>query len=418
MTATQHKPAWPTRDTQRRFFQDLLARQALPAAPPLACDAGVKPSVALVFRALLRLEPIAGVRDDDSREVLPEEVRSEAQAAPEDDMPSLEQSWALRLRQGLSKTRGRLAAHVSSLLLGVGAKIDAKLFEDIESELLAADVGIAATERLMDQLQVAFTRNPKLGPDDLYAVLRTEMQNIFAIPGARPNPLIGSERLAQKPFVLLIVGVNGVGKTTTIGKLAKLQQHLGRKVLLAAGDTFRAAAIDQLKTWGERLGVPVIAQQPGADSAAVIFDAYRAAQARGVDVLIADTAGRLHTQNHLMDELRKVKRVLQKIDAAAPHAVLLVLDAGNGQNALNQARVFHETMSVSGIALTKLDGTARGGISFAICETLKLPLWFIGVGEQADDLRPFVAEDFVGALLRQEPSRQEPLRQKPLRQES
>ncbi|MEJ2755962.1 MAG: hypothetical protein P8104_09065 [Gammaproteobacteria bacterium] len=180
----------------------------------------------------------------------------------------------------------------------------------------------------------------------------------------------------------------------------------------------RAAAIDQLKNWGERLGVPVIAQQPGADSAAVIFDAYRAAQARGVDVLIADTAGRLHTQNHLMDELRKVKRVLQKIDAAAPHAVLLVLDAGNGQYALNQARVFHETMSVSGIALTKLDGTARGGISFAICETLKLPLWFIGVGEQADDLRPFVAEDFVGALLRQEPSRQEPLRQKPLRQES
>jgi len=304
-------------------------------------------------------------------------------------------SWSSRLSQGLSKTRSRLVSQISGLL-STGKKLDAEALEDIENELLSADVGLEATDRIINRLKELVSNSDSTFDESaLYDALTAEMCSILDVPGE--NPLM--QPLEHQPFVLMVVGVNGVGKTTTIGKIAKHQSDMGRKVMLAAGDTFRAAATEQLKVWGERLSIPVIAQQAGADSASVVFDAVNAAKARGVDLLIADTAGRLHTKDHLMNELKKVKRVTQKIDDLAPHAVLLVLDAGNGQNALNQAKVFHEAVSVSGIALTKLDGTARGGISFAICETLGLPLWFIGVGEQAEDLRPFNAKDFVQALL-------------------
>jgi fused signal recognition particle receptor len=403
--------SWPSAADQRDFYQSLLSqvrqpvaypttgrelfyRSVLAATPvPLAGLPEVEPPGApaqLVAPVQPSTEPVsvAPVADKSALSPVPEKAKDQP-AAP---------AWSTRLRQGLSKTRGRLAAHLSTLFRP-GVKIDAELLEDIESELLSADVGIEATDRIMAQLQEQAKANQVTDADALYQELRSEMLRILSVSDSG-NPLLGD--LSHHPFVLLVIGVNGVGKTTTIGKIAKFQRDQGRSVILAAGDTFRAAAVDQLKTWGQRLEVPVIAQETGADSAAVVFDALNAAKARKADLLIADTAGRLHTQEHLMDELRKVKRVLQKIDPEAPHGVLLVLDAGNGQNALNQAKVFHEAMAVSGIALTKLDGTAKGGISFAICQTLKLPLWFIGVGEQADDLRPFVAEDFVDALLNQQ----------------
>ncbi len=305
------------------------------------------------------------------------------------------QSWQQRLKQNLSKTRKQWGSHVSALIMG-GRSIDDDLLEEIESQLLAADVGIEATGRLIHHLTEQHKQQKLKSSQSVYRALTAEMVSILS--SNVENPLL-RETLSSKPFVLLVVGVNGVGKTTTIGKIAHLQKSLGRKVLLAAGDTFRAAAIEQLGAWGQRLEIPVIAQKSGADSASVIYDGFSAAMARGRDLLIADTAGRLHTKSNLMQELAKVKRVLQKLDPAAPHAVLLVLDAGNGQNALLQAREFHKAVGVSGIALTKLDGTAKGGISLAIRETLDLPLWYIGVGESIQDLRPFNPKDFVDVLL-------------------
>jgi fused signal recognition particle receptor len=403
--------SWPSAAAQQAFYQALLTRPSVVLTQVSLPEGGVK--VVAFYRQALSLEgPALGAvlpkslpvteapppPPSSPTEVIAEPVQamesSESESISATEVPE-QVGWSERLRQGLSKTRGRLASHLS-ILFRPGVKIDAELLEDIESELLSADVGIEATDRIMSKLKAQAKNNQVSDADTLYQELRHEMLRILAVSDAG-NPLLGE--LSHNPYVLLVIGVNGVGKTTTIGKIAKFQRDQGRSVVLAAGDTFRAAAVDQLKTWGKRLNVPVIAQETGADSAAVVFDALNAAKARKADLLIADTAGRLHTQSHLMDELRKVKRVLQKIDPQAPHGVLLVLDAGNGQNALSQARVFHEAMAVSGIALTKLDGTARGGISFAICETIKLPLWFVGVGEQADDLRPFVAEDFVDALL-------------------
>ncbi|HEX9801805.1 MAG TPA: signal recognition particle-docking protein FtsY [Gammaproteobacteria bacterium] len=298
-----------------------------------------------------------------------------------------------RLKSGLSRTRSTFTAGIGDLVLG-RKEIDDELLEEIETQLLVADMGVEATQAIIGDLTQRVSRKQLGDSEALMAALREDM---LAMLEPSSEPLQIDAR--KKPFVILVVGINGAGKTTTIGKLARRLQNEGRSVMLAAGDTFRAAAVEQLQVWGERNSIPVIAQHSGADSASVIFDAVQAAQARGIDVVIADTAGRLHTQANLMEELKKVRRVMGKLDASAPHEVLLVLDAGTGQNALNQAQQFHAAVQVSGIALTKLDGTAKGGIIFAIAKKIGLPIRFIGVGEGIDDLRVFEAKEFVDALF-------------------
>lgn len=277
---------------------------------------------------------------------------------------------------------------IANLLLGKKT-VGNELLETIETQLLLADVGIETTQQIINEL--TRTGDRLVAPLDKLKILLEKILEPCV------KPLVIPENI--KPYVILMVGVNGSGKTTTIGKLAKRLQQQGKKVMLAAGDTFRAAAIEQLQVWGERNNVPVIAQQAGADSASVIYDAMQAAQARDIDVLIADTAGRLHTQSHLMEELKKVNRVLGKLDETAPHEVMLILDAGIGQNALVQAKQFNAAVKVTGITLTKLDGTAKGGIIFAIAKNLGIPIRFIGIGEGIDDLRPFTAKEFVAALF-------------------
>jgi len=298
-----------------------------------------------------------------------------------------------RLKAGLSRTRHSLAEGVASLIRS-NRKIDRELLDEIETMLLVADVGIEATREIIDNLTDLIALGQVSDADSLMQALREQMQAILtpcSIPLSIPD--------TPRPFVILMVGINGAGKTTTIGKLAHRLQQQGKQVMLAAGDTFRAAAVEQLQTWGERNNVPVIAQQQGADSASVIFDALQSARARNIDILIADTAGRLHTQSNLMEELKKIRRVITKLDATAPHEVMLVVDAGTGQNALNQAQEFNNAIGLTGISLTKLDGTAKGGIIFAIAKQLQLPIRFIGVGEGIESLREFDAEEFVDALF-------------------
>lgn len=297
-----------------------------------------------------------------------------------------------RLRAGLNRTGDQLMSGLGDLFLG-RKTIDAELLEELESQLLMADVGIEATTRVIERLTERVSRKEL---NDADALLRALKQALIDILAPCEQPL---DTAVKTPFVILVVGVNGAGKTTTIGKLAHRLQAEGKQVMLAAGDTFRAAAVEQLQAWGERNGVPVIAQHTGADSASVLYDALEAAQARGIDVLIADTAGRLQNKAHLMDELAKVVRVMRKIDAQAPHETLLVLDATTGQNAVAQAEEFDRAVGVSGVALTKLDGTARGGVIFAVAERLKRPIRFVGVGESPEDLRSFVATEFVDALF-------------------
>lgn len=298
-----------------------------------------------------------------------------------------------RLKQGLAKTRATFTTGVANLFLGK-KELNAELINDIEMVLLSADVGVETTQQLMNTLTQKLARKELNDTQAAFQCLKDEMKAIL-----RPceAPLAISPEI--KPYVILVVGINGSGKTTTIGKLAHHLKEEKKNMMLAAGDTFRAAAIEQLQVWGERNHIPVIAQQPGADTAAVIYDAMEAAKARQVEVLIADTAGRLHTQSNLMAELQKVKRVVAKIDATAPHETLIVLDATLGQNALNQVKQFNEAIGVTGIVLTKLDGTAKGGIIFAIAKQTHIPIRFIGVGEGIHDLRPFQADEFVEALF-------------------
>ncbi|MED5466016.1 MAG: signal recognition particle-docking protein FtsY [Pseudomonadota bacterium] len=298
-----------------------------------------------------------------------------------------------RIKQGLGKTRASLTGGLADLF-SVGKKIDEDLLEEIETPLLMADVGVTATSEIIDALTEKLERNQLKDGEALRKALRDELHGLLK-EVTRPLEIDAG----KQPYVILMVGVNGVGKTTTIGKLTKKFQSEGKSVMLAAGDTFRAAAVEQLQVWGERNNVPVVAQHTGADSASVIFDAIQSAQSRGVDVVIADTAGRLQNKDNLMNELSKVVRVMKKLDESAPHEVMLVLDAGTGQNALSQAQVFQQAVGVSGITLTKLDGTAKGGIVFAIARQLQLPIRYIGVGEQAEDLRSFDAETFVDALF-------------------
>lgn len=298
-----------------------------------------------------------------------------------------------RLKQGLSRTGSSLTEGVSSLVLGK-KQIDDEVLEELETRLLMSDVGVEATMKIIDQLTEQVKRKELSDVDSLMQAMYAVMVKILR-PVAEPLEIDPQ----KSPTVILMVGINGAGKTTTIGKLAKQFQSQGKSVMLAAGDTFRAAAVEQLQVWGERNDIPVIAQGTGADSASVIYDAMESAKARGIDVLLADTAGRLHTQDNLMEELKKVKRVMQKIDPEAPHETMLIIDASIGQNALAQAKEFDSAIGLSGITVTKLDGTAKGGILFAIAEQAKIPVRYIGVGERIDDLQEFDPYEFVGALL-------------------
>ena len=307
--------------------------------------------------------------------------------------PEAKTGFFARLKQGLSKTSASIGEGMASLFLGKKT-IDDDLLEEIETRLLTADVGVEATSVIIKNLTQKVARKQLTDADALYMSLQAELAAMLK-PVEQPLKI----QSQSKPFVILVVGVNGAGKTTTIGKLAKKLQLEGKKVMLAAGDTFRAAAVEQLQVWGERNNIPVIAQHTGADSASVIFDAVQAAKARGIDVLIADTAGRLHTKDNLMEELKKVRRVMGKLDEDAPHEVLLVLDAGTGQNAINQTKQFNQTVEVTGLALTKLDGTAKGGVIFALAKQFNIPIRYIGVGEGIDDLRDFESEPFVQALF-------------------
>jgi fused signal recognition particle receptor len=339
------------------------------------------------------------VPQESEQEPLPEtaEEQSPQITEPAATPPELQEttekpsSWAARLKQGLARTRAQLGHQLTSLFSS-HAKIDEELYEELETILLTSDVGVDATQYLLDDLRKRVKRDRLSDAQQLQLALQQSLTELLA---PLEQPLDVS---THRPFVIMLVGVNGAGKTTTIGKLAKLYQSQGLSVLLAAGDTFRAAAREQLMVWGERNNVTVITQESG-DSAAVIFDAINAAKARGIDIVLADTAGRLPTQLHLMEEIKKVKRVITKAEPSAPHEVLLVLDANTGQNALMQVKAFDDALDVSGLVLTKLDGTAKGGVISAIAKTRPIPVRYIGVGESVDDLRTFVAKEFVEALF-------------------
>ncbi|RII74649.1 signal recognition particle-docking protein FtsY [Pseudomonas monteilii] len=381
---------------------------AEPAAPQVEIPApvaapviqAVEPPVSNLVLPVAE-EPVALVPDLEPK--APPAIPERPVAAPVEPEPApvaapavVEQAkpgFFARLKQGLSKTSASIGEGMASLFLGKKV-IDDDLLDEIETRLLTADVGVEATSAIVQNLTQKVARKQLADADALYKSLQEELAALL-----RPVEQPLKVQAQNKPYVILVVGVNGAGKTTTIGKLAKKLQMEGKKVMLAAGDTFRAAAVEQLQVWGERNQIPVIAQHTGADSASVIFDAVQAAKARGADVLIADTAGRLHTKDNLMEELKKVRRVIGKLDADAPHEVLLVLDAGTGQNAISQAKYFNQSVELTGLALTKLDGTAKGGVIFALAKQFNIPIRFIGVGEGIDDLRTFEAEPFVKALF-------------------
>jgi len=295
------------------------------------------------------------------------------------------------LKERLSKSKRRLGDGLSSILIGK-KQIDDELLEELEMIMISADIGIQTTDKIIESVRKKASRKELKDGDSLYQLIKTELEELLV----DENLL---EPVSESTFVILVVGINGAGKTTTIGKLAKSFQRQGKSVMLAAGDTFRAAAVEQLQIWGERNEIPVIAQKTGADAASVVYDAYQSAVAKNIDILIADTAGRLHTQDNLMQELEKIKRVLKKHHDKAPHETLLVIDGGSGQNAVQQANEFHKSIELSGIAVTKLDGTAKGGVLFAISDSLNLPIRYIGIGEAIDDLKPFHAKDFINALF-------------------
>ncbi|WBG64192.1 signal recognition particle-docking protein FtsY [Pseudomonas citronellolis] len=351
--------------------------------PPVEAAAPVAPAAPVI-------EPVPAPVAEQPAAAEPAPVAVEKPAAPTE---VAKRGFFARLKQGLSKTSASLGEGMASLFLGKKA-IDDDLLDEIETRLLTADVGVEATTAIVQNLTRRVARKELADSEALYKALQEELAGLLR-PVEQPLAIAAG----KQPYVILVVGVNGVGKTTTIGKLAKKLQMDGKKVMLAAGDTFRAAAVEQLQVWGERNNIAVIAQHTGADSASVIFDAVQAAKARGVDVLIADTAGRLHTKDNLMEELKKVRRVIGKLDDTAPHEVLLVLDAGTGQNAINQAKQFNNAVELTGLALTKLDGTAKGGVIFALAKQFGLPIRYIGVGEGIDDLRTFEADAFVRALF-------------------
>lgn len=368
--------------------EELIETQPEPEAKPAATEETATEA------------PSDGIEQEEPTPTAVEIAGTEEPVAPEptqeaatEPTPEHKPGFFRRLKKSLTRTRSNFTDGLANLVLG-RKEIDDELLEELETLLLIADVGVEATTRIINDLNGRVRRKELSNPNALSAALKTQLQDILQQsekPVRQPSP--------GKPQVILMIGINGAGKTTTIGKLAKQLQEEGNSVMLAAGDTFRAAAVEQLQAWGERNRIPVIAQHTGADSASVIFDGLQAATARGIDVLIADTAGRLHTKSNLMDELAKIARVMQKIDPDAPHEVMLVVDATTGQNALNQAVQFNETIPITGITLTKLDGTAKGGILFAIADRMQIPIRFIGVGEAIEDLRHFNAKEFVDALF-------------------
>ncbi|HBU6640790.1 TPA: signal recognition particle-docking protein FtsY [Klebsiella aerogenes] len=352
---------------------------------------------------LLPQEPEAELSDDELEaqalaaqgvEETPEEEAETQEAAPQEQEKPTKEGFFARLKRSLVKTKQNLGSGFISLFRG--KKIDDDLFEELEEQLLIADVGVETTRKIITNLTEGASRKQLRDAEALYGLLKEEMSEILT-KVEEPLNVEG-----KTPFVILMVGVNGVGKTTTIGKLARQFEQQGKSVMLAAGDTFRAAAVEQLQVWGQRNEIPVIAQHTGADSASVIFDAIQAAKARNIDVLIADTAGRLQNKSHLMEELKKIVRVMKKLDVDAPHEVMLTIDASTGQNAISQAKLFHEAVGLTGITLTKLDGTAKGGVIFSVADQFSIPIRYIGVGERIEDLRPFNAGDFIEALFARE----------------
>lgn len=326
--------------------------------------------------------------------VPPAEEDAPVEAIVQEQEKPTKEGFFARLKCSLLKTKENLGSGFISLFRG--KKIDDDLFEELEEQLLIADVGVETTRKIIANLTEGASRKQLKDAEALYGLLKDEMGEILA----KVDEPLNIE--GKTPFVILMVGVNGVGKTTTIGKLARQFEQQGKSVMLAAGDTFRAAAVEQLQVWGQRNNIPVIAQHTGADSASVIFDAIQAAKARNVDVLIADTAGRLQNKSHLMEELKKIVRVMKKLDEEAPHEVMLTIDASTGQNAVSQAKLFHEAVGLTGITLTKLDGTAKGGVIFSVADQFGIPIRYIGVGERIEDLRPFKADDFIEALFARE----------------
>ena len=341
----------------------------------------------------LEAQALAAEAAEEAVIVVPVEEQPEEESVQEQEKPTKEGFFA-RLKRSLLKTKENLGSGFISLFRG--KKIDDDLFEELEEQLLIADVGVETTRKIIANLTEGASRKQLRDAEALYGLLKDEMGEILA----KVDEPLNIE--GKTPFVILMVGVNGVGKTTTIGKLARQFEQQGKSVMLAAGDTFRAAAVEQLQVWGQRNNIPVIAQHTGADSASVIFDAIQAAKARNVDVLIADTAGRLQNKSHLMEELKKIVRVMKKLDEDAPHEIMLTIDASTGQNAISQAKLFNEAVGLTGIALTKLDGTAKGGVIFSVADQFGIPIRYIGVGERIEDLRPFKADDFIEALFARE----------------
>ncbi|EPW3924741.1 signal recognition particle-docking protein FtsY [Enterobacter sichuanensis] len=342
----------------------------------------------------LEAQALAAEAAEEAVIVVPvEEPEQTEEIVQEQEKPTKEGFFA-RLKRSLLKTKENLGSGFISLFRG--KKIDDDLFEELEEQLLIADVGVETTRKIITNLTEGASRKQLRDAEALYGLLKDEMGEILA----KVDEPLNIE--GKTPFVILMVGVNGVGKTTTIGKLARQFEQQGKSVMLAAGDTFRAAAVEQLQVWGQRNNIPVIAQHTGADSASVIFDAIQAAKARNVDVLIADTAGRLQNKSHLMEELKKIVRVMKKLDEDAPHEIMLTIDASTGQNAISQAKLFHEAVGLTGITLTKLDGTAKGGVIFSVADQFGIPIRYIGVGERIEDLRPFKADDFIEALFARE----------------
>ena len=410
--AAEPWPPLPVPEEPVALVKDLQAPYIVPSIPEPEIEVAVsapviapEPVVEVLEVLETFVEPVAPEPEPEPEPVVVVEpqvvaapvVPAPAVAAPvvvaEAPAAQAKVGFFARLKQGLSKTSASIGEGMASLFLGKKI-IDDDLLDEIETRLLTADVGVEATSVIIKNLTQKVARKQLTDADALYKSLQAELAAMLK-PVEQPLKI----EAKNKPFVILVVGVNGAGKTTTIGKLAKKLQLEGKKVMLAAGDTFRAAAVEQLQVWGERNNIPVIAQHTGADSASVIFDAVQAAKARGIDVLIADTAGRLHTKDNLMEELKKVRRVIGKLDEDAPHEVLLVLDAGTGQNALSQTKQFNQTVALTGLALTKLDGTAKGGVIFALAKQFNIPIRFIGVGEGIDDLRDFESEPFVQALF-------------------
>ncbi|HCM9227487.1 TPA: signal recognition particle-docking protein FtsY [Enterobacter bugandensis] len=341
----------------------------------------------------LEAQALAAEAAEEAVIVVPVEEQAEEEIVQEQEKPTKEGFFA-RLKRSLLKTKENLGSGFISLFRG--KKIDDDLFEELEEQLLIADVGVETTRKIIANLTEGASRKQLRDAEALYGLLKDEMGEILA----KVDEPLNIE--GKTPFVILMVGVNGVGKTTTIGKLARQFEQQGKSVMLAAGDTFRAAAVEQLQVWGQRNNIPVIAQHTGADSASVIFDAIQAAKSRNVDVLIADTAGRLQNKSHLMEELKKIVRVMKKLDEDAPHEIMLTIDASTGQNAISQAKLFHEAVGLTGITLTKLDGTAKGGVIFSVADQFGIPIRYIGVGECIEDLRPFKADDFIEALFARE----------------